>query len=315
MRKTPGILGCCGVGSPDTAFALHDVAPAASPTSASDPGSEIAKSLDSTGLRIFGASRILLEDEPKSEGCDRLSENHRAGTLQMEAVNHLAHGAAHDLNNLLGVILGASEALAQATADRPDLQQFAKTNLRAAQQGAELVSRFLAFGQRRPGEPRTLDCGDVLTAAGSLAQHVVGKGVEIQLRVPAAAVACYADRTELESALLNLCINARDTMPHGGQIVLEVAALSVGAGEGLAPGPYVAFTVQDTGLGMAPDVLARAAEPYFTTKGDRGGSGLGLSRVRDLALRLGGDLAIISESGRGARVTLYLPELPPQGQP
>lgn len=233
----------------------------------------------------------------------------------MEAVNQVAYGAAHDLNNLLAVILGASEALSQATADRPDLQQLAETNVRAAQQGAELVSRFLAFGRRRPGEPRTLDCGDVLTAVGSLARHVVDNGVEIQVTVPSGTVACYADRTELESALLNLCVNARDAMPHGGQIALQVAAVSLRASQGLAAGPYVAFTVQDTGLGMAHDVLARAAEPYFTTKGDRGGNGLGLSSIRDLALRLGGDLVIASEPGRGARVTLYLPELPGQAQP
>lgn len=233
----------------------------------------------------------------------------------MEALNQVAHGAAHDLNNLLAVILGASEALAQAAADRPDLRQLAETNLRAAQQGAELVNRFLAFGRRRPGDPRTLDCGDILAAVAALAGHVVGKGVEIQVAAPAGSAACHADRTELESALLNLCVNARDAMPHGGQIALEVAAVAVGAGQGLVPGPYVAFTVQDTGLGMAPDVLARAAEPYFTTKADRGGSGLGLSSVRDLARRLGGDLAIASKPGQGSRVTLYLPELPRRGQP
>lgn len=233
----------------------------------------------------------------------------------MEAVNQFAHGAAHDLNNLLAVIVGTSEALTRATADRPDLRQLAEANLRAAQQGSELMERFLAFGRRRPGEPRPLDCGDVLTTVASLAEHLIGDGVEIQVTVPASSTACHADRTELESALLNLCINARDAMPHGGQIALEVAAASVGAGQGLAPGPYVAFSVQDTGLGMASDVLARAAEPYFTTKADRGGSGLGLTSVRDLALRLGGDVAIASEPGRGARVILYLPELPRQVQP
>lgn len=233
----------------------------------------------------------------------------------MEAVNQVAYGAAHDLNNLLAVILGASEALAQATADRPELRRLAETNLRAAQQGAEMVSRFLAFGRRRPGEPRRLDGGDVIVSVGALAEQVVGRGIDVRVTVPASSAACHADRSELESALLNLCINARDAMPHGGEIALEVAAVSAGAVQGLVPGPYVAFTVQDTGLGMTSDVLARAAEAYFTTKADRGGSGLGLTNVRELARRLGGELAIASAPGRGARVTLYLPELPPEGRP
>lgn len=216
----------------------------------------------------------------------------------LETLGQLTDGLAHDFNNLLTVVINATEALADQVSD-PQAHRLAQVAHDAAERGADLVGRMLSLARRRPGDLEPLDCAEVVEATARLARLVLADNIRLRAIAPA-GLTCATNLAELQSALLNLCINARDAMPGGGDIDLTAEPMQVGGAS------FAAFTVRDTGKGMPAEVIARAREPYFTTKGERG-SGLGLACVETFARRHGGGLSIASAEGRGAVVSLYLP--------
>jgi PAS domain S-box-containing protein len=225
---------------------------------------------------------------------------------KMEAVGRLTGGVAHDFNNLLTVVIGATEALSEALADRPDLAPVARMALDAAERGAELVSQLLAVARSQPLAPQSIECNRFLEGLLPMLRRTLGRGIEVDLCGGPEGACCLADLTQLTSAMLNLCINARDAMPAGGRLTLRVDRE---AGRHGAP-DLVVLGVEDTGEGMSAQTRAQALEPFFTTKPAGKGSGLGLSMVYGFAVQSGGRLEIESEPGYGTRVSLALPQAP-----
>jgi signal transduction histidine kinase len=243
-------------------------------------------------------------------------------TQKMEAIGQLTGGVAHDFNNLLGVILGNAELLEDSIgADDPQVQAV----IRAAGRGSELTERLLAFSRLRPLQPSVLDPAQLLGTMSDLLTRTLAETIEVELRSEGDIWRIEVDPAQMESALLNLAINAGQAMPGGGKLTIEIANQTIDrrAAAGMtdvAPGRYVTMAVRDTGVGMAPEVLARAFDPFFTTKPVGVGSGLGLSMVYGFARQSGGFAVIESEPGRGTTVRLYLPRVEaevvePQAEP
>ncbi len=231
---------------------------------------------------------------------------------KMEAIGRLTGGIAHDFNNLLAVVIGSAEALSDELGDRPELKALADVALGAAERGADLVSRLLAFARSQPLAPRPVDCARFLDGMLPILRRTIGSDIEIVVEAEP-ALACLADPTQLTSAVLNLAINARDAMPDGGRITLR-------ARPDPADRTFAVLAVEDTGAGMSRATRARALEPFFTTKAEGHGSGLGLSMVHGFVSRSGGRLEIDSELGLGTYVSLHLPtaaeaETAPAAQP
>ncbi|MDF2094355.1 PAS domain S-box protein [Aquibaculum arenosum] len=231
---------------------------------------------------------------------------------KLEAVGQLTGGVAHDFNNLLTVIMGNSELLAEQLADQPELQELATMVAGAAERGAELTGRLLAFARRQALAPRAVDINALIERMQGLLRRSLGETIEIQVIADPDLWEAEVDPSQLEVSVLNLAINSRDAMPKGGRLTIETRNLdSRGAGidedADLSPGRYVVLSVIDEGSGMPPEVAARAFEPFFTTKDAGEGSGLGLSMVYGFVNQSGGHARIDSEVGKGTRVTLYLP--------
>jgi PAS domain S-box-containing protein len=225
---------------------------------------------------------------------------------KMEAIGRLTGGIAHDFNNLLTVVIGSAEALVDSLDERPDLGALARMALDAAERGAELVSRLLAFSRTQPLTPQPVDCGKFLAALEPILRRTLPGDIEITVEGPGVELCCLADLTQLTSAVLNLCINARDAMPDGGRLAVRVTREGQLGGEGSA---FVVISVADSGEGMGAQTRARALEPFFTTKAVGKGSGLGLSMVHGFVSQSGGRLEIDSEIGVGTAVRLYLPQI------
>jgi PAS domain S-box-containing protein len=231
---------------------------------------------------------------------------------RLEAVGRLTGGLAHDFNNLLTVILGNAEMLAEGVAHDPELVQLAELIQKAANRGADLNSRLLAFARRQTLDPKAIDVGALIGGMEGLLRHSLGAQIEIETVTPPGLWDALADAAQLESALLNLCLNARDAMPDGGRLTVEVANVTLDRSyadwdEDLTPGDYVLVAVSDTGTGMPPEVVTRAFDPFFTTKEVGAGSGLGLSMVFGFVKQSRGHVQIYSEVGHGTTVKLYLP--------
>jgi len=227
-----------------------------------------------------------------------------------QSLQRMAGVLAHDFNNLLTVVMSAAEQLSGGLAEGSEQRELAMVGLQAAERSAEMLARLVALSEQRTAAAAPLHAGDVLRSAMRFVRHVAPAGVEVAVEAVSGDAAVLADRLALENALLNLCINAGHAMPGGGRLRLAAELRDVQGAEASAldvtPGAYVCFTVADTGEGMAPHILARATQPYFTTKGDRG-TGLGLSSVKDFARAAGGGLAIGSRLGEGTTVSLFLP--------
>ena len=241
------------------------------------------------------------------------SDELTAQSRRLEAIGRLAGGVAHDFNNLLTVILSATESVIDGCG-ADETRRLAETSLEAAERGAELIRRLLAFVRPAPRSAphaASADAAGAVDATARLLQRTLPEQIALEVRAPAGLLYCRADRGELENALLNLCVNARDAMPNGGRLALtaELHTLDRAAAQdlGVKPGDYAAFVVEDDGLGMSPDTAARATEPFFSTKGDTGGTGLGLSAANSLAMAAGGALRIRTRLGEGTRVDLLIP--------
>jgi PAS domain S-box-containing protein len=229
---------------------------------------------------------------------------------KMEAIGQLTGGIAHDFNNLLGVIIGNCEFVLDALEDRPEEAALAREILTSALGGADLTRRLLAFARRQTLQPRSVDLNAYLPNHVAMLRRVLGDAIAITQTFAAGLWPTRADPSQVGDALLNLAINARDAMPHGGHMTIATANLRVAAPSedgGMAPGDYVVLSVTDTGVGMAPDVLERVVEPFFTTKEPGAGSGLGLSMIYGFARQSGGHLRIESRLNHGTTVRLYLP--------
>ena len=228
---------------------------------------------------------------------------------KMEAVGQLTGGIAHDFNNLLSIVLGNAELLQHGQVGPELTPVLASEIMKAASRGADLVDRLLAFGRRQSLKPSPVRVCDVVREMEPLLRTAIGARVELRLQISDVELSALTDRSLLESAILNLAINARDAMPDGG--VLTVTTGGRGAGvneEPLKPGQDVIFVrVSDTGTGIAPEVLARVFEPFFTTKDVGAGSGLGLSTVYGFTEQTGGRVTVESTLGEGTAATLILP--------
>lgn len=231
---------------------------------------------------------------------------------RLEAVGQLTGGVAHDFNNLLTVILGNAELLAESLPGDGALKTLAETTRKAAERGADLTNRLLAFSRRQALDPKPVDIGKLMTGMDALLRRTLGEHVEIEMVRGGGLWRAFVDMPQLENAVLNLCINARDAMPEGGRLTIEMANVHLDQNyadwnEEVTPGQYVLIAISDTGSGMSADVMARAFEPFFTTKDVGKGSGLGLSMVFGFAKQSNGHVKIYSEPGHGTTVRLYLP--------
>ena len=278
-----------------------------------------AQRKDGTVFPIYlSVGEALQDDQPIFVGIindltdRRATEDRLRRSQRMEAIGQLTGGIAHDFNNLLAIVLGNLELLLETEDLSTDVRALALEAMDASERGAELVRRLLAFARKQQLEPRAFNLNDRLPDIVQLLGRTLGEAVQIHTRGSEELWEALADPTQVDDAVVNLAINARDAMPEGGVLIIETANvfldeeyadhhLDVTAGE------YVMLAVTDTGMGMTADVAARALEPFFTTKAAGRGTGLGLSQVYGFVKQSGGHVSIYSEPGHGTTVKLYLP--------
>jgi PAS domain S-box-containing protein len=231
---------------------------------------------------------------------------------KMEAVGQLTGGIAHDFNNLLGAVLGNLDLMTEELDGNNRAQTLAGRAVAAAESGAQLVRRLLAFSRKQALNAQLTDVNELVVNMLDLLRRTLGDKVQIETALAGGPMHCLIDRPQTEGALLNLCINARDAMPEGGTVTIKTSSLLLdehrpASLHELQPGPYLTLTVSDTGMGMPRAVRERAFEPFFTTKAPGQGSGLGLSMVYGFVKQSDGHVEIKSDAGRGTAVLIYLP--------
>jgi PAS domain S-box-containing protein len=231
---------------------------------------------------------------------------------KMEAVGQLTGGIAHDFNNILTVITGTIGILAEAVADRPELEAIARMIDEAAERGGQLTKHLLAFARKQPLQPREIDVNTLILDAAKLLRPTLGEHVQIDPLLAEDVWPALVDPNQLTTAILNLALNARDAMPNGGSLAIETKNTTLDEAYAemhveVMPGNYVMIAVSDTGSGIAAKDLERVFDPFFTTKAVGKGTGLGLSMVYGLVKQSGGHIKIYSEEGHGTTVKLYLP--------
>ncbi|WP_313537490.1 PAS domain-containing protein [Sphingomonas sp.] len=266
---------------------------------------------DAHGVHI-GAYQFAYDVTARIAEQRRLAEAEEAlrQSQKMEAMGQLTGGVAHDFNNLLTPIVGSLDMLQRRGIGTEREQRLIAGAAQSAERARTLVQRLLAFARRQPLQPVAVDVAKLVQGMGDLVSSTTGPQIEVILEASDSLPAAKADPNQLEMALLNLAVNARDAMPGGGLLRISAAAETIGRGHrsGLKPGTYVKLAVADTGAGMDDATLARAIEPFFSTKGVGKGTGLGLSMVHGLASQLGGGLTIHSQLGRGTTIELWLPQ-------
>ncbi len=226
---------------------------------------------------------------------------------KLESIGQLTGGVAHDFNNLLTAVLGNLELLRRRLPPDPAIDRLIEGATQGAQRGASLTQRLLAFARRQALEPRPIDLAELARGMADLLRRSLGPAIAIEFDLPAGLPPALADHNQIELALLNLAVNARDAMAEGGTLVVGLSSELVPSARDVAAGHYVCLSVTDTGAGMDPLTLSRAIEPFFSTKEVGKGTGLGLSMIHGLALQLKGTLRLYSEPGRGTRAELWLP--------
>ena len=250
--------------------------------------------------------RVAAEVEARLAAEEQLRQSQK-----LEAIGGLTGGVAHDFNNLLQVIAGNLHLLARHEPENANVQRRVSASIAAVERGAKLSSQLLAFARRQPLSPAVCDPRNIFDGVGELLQRALGETIQINVTAPHVPWCLFVDRNQLENAILNLAINARDAMQGEGTI--EIAAANVCldedfcAGKGISAGDYVRVDVADSGVGMPAQVLAQAFEPFFTTKADGHGTGLGLSMVFGFVKQSGGHIEISSEVGQGTRVQMFFP--------
>ena len=227
---------------------------------------------------------------------------------KMESLGQLTGGVAHDFNNLLMVILGNLQLLRKRVPDEPRLDRLIDGAIKGAERGATLTKRMLAFARRQELKPETVEVLRLISGMEEMLRRTLGSTIQISIDLQKGLPAIRVDPNQLELALLNLTLNARDAMPLGGRLEISARCMAAAKGpSGLEAGSYVCLTVADSGTGMDEATAKRATEPFFTTKGAGKGTGLGLSMVHGLAAQSGGAMRIASRIGHGTTVELWLP--------
>ncbi|MBI1208647.1 MAG: response regulator [Azospirillum sp.] len=238
---------------------------------------------------------------------------------KMEALGQLTGGLAHDFNNLLGVLIGNLDLLDEHLAGDPKGASFVEPAIAAALRGAELNRQLLAFSRRQPLQPKVVVPTDIVQSMTKLMARTLGEQVQTALKIPPNVWPVRIDAAQLESALLNLAVNARDAMPGGGVLTIEIKNMVLDEeyarlNAEVVPGDFVAISMTDTGTGMTPEVASHAFDPFFTTKSAGRGTGLGLSMVYGFIKQSGGHIKIYSELGHGTSIRLYLPRVLSHGE-
>ncbi len=232
---------------------------------------------------------------------------------KMEAMGQLTGGVAHDFNNMLAVIMGSLELMqSRLVKGNTNIAQFIESGMDAVQRAATLTQRLLAFSRQQPLSPRGLDPNRLVTDMSDLLRRTLGTDIVIETVLGGGLWRIHADQGQLESAVVNLCVNARDAMPDGGKLTIETANVHLDANYArehgdVEAGQYVMIAISDNGTGMTADVARRAFDPFFTTKDVGRGTGLGLSQVYGFVKQSGGHIKIYSEVGQGTSVKVYLP--------
>jgi PAS domain S-box-containing protein len=259
---------------------------------------------------LLGFAKITRDISERREAQKALEQAREAffQAQKMEAIGQLTGGVAHDFNNLLMAIMGSLDLLRKRLPQEPRTDRLLDNAMQAAQRGASLTQRMLAFARRQELKTEPVDAARLVKGMEELLSRSLGGSITLETHFPRGLRPVIADPVQLELALLNLAVNARDAMPEGGKIVISGREDVVVPGRKLAPGRYLCISVTDTGEGMDEETLARAAEPFFTTKGVGKGTGLGLSMVQGTAEQLGGELVVKSAKGAGTTVELWLPE-------
>ena len=249
----------------------------------------------------------------QSDITEKLETEERLRQSQkMEAIGQLTGGIAHDFNNLLTVVIGNNELLADQLGDDEVSKGLLGDATAAAQSGANLTGQLLSFARQGPLDPKSLDLNSLVEEMSDMLERTLGETVSLCKKLTADLGKTLTDPVQMQNALLNLAINARDAMPDGGNLTIETKDMVLDADMAaerfeVDPGRYARLCVTDTGVGMSPDIQARVMEPFFTTKEQGKGTGLGLSMVHGFAKQSGGHLEIYSEPGHGTSVSLYLP--------
>ena len=246
--------------------------------------------------------RVAEQTDERMKAEDALRQAHK-----MEAVGQLTGGIAHDFNNMLGAVVGSFELILRRPADLERVQRYAEAGLQAAERGTRLTSQLLAFSRAQQIEMKPVILFGVVNGMRAMLRNALGPMVRLTLDLDEEAVPVLADSTQLEMAVLNLAINARDAMPEGGEVTIATQVRAISNDVELADGEYVELCVSDSGAGMDPEVAARAFEPFFTTKGVGKGTGLGLSQVYGIARQAGGTVRLDSQPGAGTTVRILLP--------
>jgi nitrogen-specific signal transduction histidine kinase len=238
-----------------------------------------------------------------------------SGSEDGGAIGQLTGGIAHDFNNLLTVISGNIETVQRRMSRTdPGLYRYLEAAARAVERASTLTHRLLAYSRRQPLEPRSVELNRLIMGMSDLLGRTIGAHITIETVLAGGLWQVSADPNQVENAILNLAVNARDAMPDGGKLTLETANTYLDEAYArinaeVTPGQYAMLAVSDTGIGMTPDVVEKAFEPFFTTKGLGEGTGLGLSQVYGFIKQSGGHIKIYSELGEGTTVRLYLPRL------
>jgi signal transduction histidine kinase/CheY-like chemotaxis protein len=264
-----------------------------------------------------GAGRIIGAFHQSKDISERLAAQAELEAAQealrqsqkMEAMGSLTGGVAHDFNNLLTPIIGSLDMLVRKGVGSDRERRLIDGALQSAERAKTLVQRLLAFARRQPLQPTAVDLAQLVDGMAGLIASTLGPTIGVRLEVADDLPPARADANQLEMALLNLAVNARDAMPEGGELTITARSCSMADGQrpGMKPGTYVCLGVADTGIGMDEATRLRAIEPFFSTKGVGKGTGLGLSMVHGLVAQLGGGLTIDSAPGQGARIELCLP--------
>jgi PAS domain S-box-containing protein len=277
-----------------------------------------ARKLAEEALRVSETRLRQLNDELEARVASEVAERSRTEealrqSQKMEAVGQLTGGIAHDFNNLLTGIVGSLDLMRRRYArGEKDVERYIDAAVTSAQRAAALTQRLLAFSRRQTLNLQPVDVNQLVASLEDLLRRTTGENIKLVTKLSAGLLPACMDANQLESAVINLVINARDAMPHGGHITVSTASFVMESQpdpdkRGLTPGEYILLIVTDTGSGMTPEVIDRAFEPFFTTKPIGQGTGLGLSMVYGFIKQAKGYVQIESEPGRGSRVCLYLP--------
>jgi PAS domain S-box-containing protein len=303
-----------------------------------DSRARLVRDADDTPQRLIGLSQDITErkrvEEALQESHERLERRVQERTAQLqhahdalllqiaererseeqlrhmqklESIGELTGGVAHDFNNLLTAVLGNLELLKKRLPQNPAIDRLLDGAMQGAQRGAALTQRLLAFARRQSLELRPVDLAALVRGMTNLLRRSIGPRIDMELDLPEALPAVQVDANQIELALLNLVINARDAMPEGGKLAVRIHRCATEEAPDLAAGDYVCLTITDTGVGMDADTIKRSIEPFFSTKGIGKGTGLGLSMVHGVAQQLHGALRLSSEPDRGTRAELWLP--------